>query len=355
MNDSLKAVTQALAFQKPDRLAVSENGFYQEWIENWRTEKNLPRDAMPDDYYGRDLSVHVANETFCPTEMQQLRQDGPYIIVDDGWCRHVKKRPGTYFSEVVDRRFKLPGDLEKIAFEPADLDIRYQGLNERIEKDRQKGMAVFVKTGGIFIRSSFFRGETEFLMDLAMDKSFAKAISKKVADHLLAIGLETLKRTNTYDTGVWIYDDMCNVSNPMFSPATFEEIFLPLYKDMIKKYKSAGVNKVILHCDGNLMPLIDMIIEAGFDGINPVERNAGLLVEKLVPKYHGKLAFIGGICNTQILPGNDMNEISRHVEAAVEAGKNGGLIIGTHSVGPDISVQAFDLYRSIIKEKGAYK
>ncbi len=355
MNDSLKIVKQALAFETPDRLPVSENGFYQEWIQNWRTCKNLPDDAMPDDYYGRDLSVHVANETFCPTDMKQLREEGPYVIVDDGWSRHVKQRPGTYFSQVVDRQFKTPSDLDKIEFEPADLDIRYEGLNGRIEKDRRKGMAVFVKTGGIFIRSSFFRGETEYLMDLAMDKSFAKAISKKVADHLLAIGLETLKRTNTYDTGLWIYDDMCNVSSPMFSPTTFEEIFLPLYKDMIAQYRSAGVSKIILHCDGNLLPIIDMLIEAGFDGINPVERNAGLLIEELVPKYYGKLAFIGGICNTQILPGNEMHIISKHVEAAVEAGRNGGLILGTHSVGPDISVEAFDLYRKIIKERGAYK
>jgi hypothetical protein len=38
----------------------------------------------------------------------------------------------------------------------------------------------------------------------------------------------------------------------------------------------------------------------------------------------------------------------------IEAGRHGGLIIGTHSIGPDVSADAYDYYRRIVAEVGAY-
>ena len=77
-------------------------------------------------------------------------------------------------------------------------------------------------------------------MDIAGDPSFAKALTDKVADHLIEIGKESLRRGDLYDTGLWIYDDMGNNLQPMMSPAAFEKIFLPAYKRMVKSLKEAG-------------------------------------------------------------------------------------------------------------------
>ncbi|MFH1615900.1 MAG: uroporphyrinogen decarboxylase family protein [Planctomycetota bacterium] len=351
--NSRKIVTQALSFQRPDRLPVFD-GFWQEFTTKWRQEKTIAADVDIIDYYWVDLAVPVAREELFPTQIREVRKEKDCVIVDDGWGRLVKTKPGTYFCEPVERVFNSPSDLDGIEFESPQLDMRYNELLEIVSVNRKKGRAVFVKIGGVFIRSSYFRGEIEFLMDMACDEPLARAIAQRVADHLLEIGLESLKRADAYDFGVWIYDDMCNLAGPMFSPATFERIFLPIYKKMISKLKAAGARRVILHCDGNLGPVLDMIIEAGFDGINPVESAAGLDVIKLVEKYHGTLSFIGGVCNTHVLPSRDEKRIREHVEAIVEAGRNGGLIIGTHSIGPDIAVPDYETYRNVVAEKGNY-
>jgi uroporphyrinogen decarboxylase len=138
----------------------------------------------------------------------------------------------------------------------------------------------------------------------------------------------------------------------MFSPAVFADVFLPVYRRMVATLKAAGAPRVLLHCDGNLMPLLDLLVEAGFDGINPVEYGAGIDVGELLPRYWGKLCFVGGVCNTHILPRGDAAAIRRHVERLVDAGRNGGLVIGTHSIGPDISVASYELYRRIVLECG---
>ena len=100
--------------------------------------------------------------------------------------------------------------------------------------DDKRRHCVFGKTGGPYLRSTYLRGEAEFLMDIAGDPGFARAIADKMADHLIAVGLEQLRRWELYETGIWIYDDMAYNRGPMFSPAQFEQVFLPAYRRMIR-------------------------------------------------------------------------------------------------------------------------
>jgi len=350
---SQKIVEQALSFKTPDRLPVFES-YWAEFVNIWRMA-NPSVSAAIEDYYGIDLAIIVAKEEFFPLSMKEIKRDGEDVYKDDGWGRIIRTRPGTYFMEPVERLLNKPSDLDKLHFDPPNLDCRYGVLLDQAEPHRAKGRAVFVKIGGPFIRTSFFRGETEFLMDLACDEAFAREMVERVGEHLLQVGLESLKRADAYDFGVWIYDDMANINSPMFSPQVFERIFLPVYKHIVSTLKAAGARWVILHSDGNIGPVLDLLVEAGIDGINPVEAAAGLDVVSLLKKYYGKLRFIGGVCNTHVLPGNDKAQIKRHVEAIIEAGRNGGLIIGTHSIGPDITPQSYDYYRSIISDKGTFK
>lgn len=349
-NNSAKIVKQALSFLKPDRLPVCD-GFWGGFVENWRKERNQPENADIEDYYWIDLKVLVALEQFFPSQMGEIKKEGKDVYSNDGWGRVIRTKPGTYFSEPVERVFNKPADLDKIEFEPSDLDIRYEGFIKEVSRQRHKGRAVFVKIGGPFIRSSYFRGETDFLMDMAEDEGFTRAQVEKVGAHLLEIGLESLRRAEAYDFGLWIYDDMCNINGPMFSPKTFERVFKPTYKKMISAFKEAGARWVILHCDGNLLPLLEMLIECGIDGLNPVEYGAGLDIVKLMKKYGKRLSYIGGVCNTHILPGGDEKRIRGHVAAIIEAGRNGGLVIGSHSIGPDVSIENYELYRKTIMAK----
>lgn len=354
-NNSVKIVKQALSFETPDRLPVFVGYIWQEFIENWKKQRNIPADEHFEDYFPVDLCTLRPRETFFPSEIGPVGQKDGYVLSKDGWGRTIRTREGTRFSETVDTILKTQADLDKIAFESASMDSRYTDVIEWAKTYRAQGKAVFINTGGPFLRSSFLRGEMEFLMDMVADEPFAIALVEKVGDHLMQIGLEALKRCKSHDFGVWIYDDMCNILSPMFSPAAFEKILLPVYKKIVAAYKAAGARWVMLHCDGNLLPFLDMIIEAEIDGINPVEHAAGLDVVELIEKYHGKLSFIGGVCNTHILPCGNQERIHRHVEAIVDAGKNGGLVIATHSVGPEVPLENYELYRQIVADKGYYR
>ncbi len=192
------------------------------------------------------------------------------------------------------------------------------------------------------------------MIDIASDPEFARTLADRMGDFLTGIGLEALERSGLYHTGIWIYDDIAYNHNPMCSPASFERVFLPTYRRMVRAFKGAGAKKVILHSDGNIAPLLDMLIDAGFDGINPVEPKAGMDVVALKETYGGRLAFVGGMCNARVLPAGSFEEIRRETRRILEAGRDGGIVIGSHSIGDDVPVASYECYHATVREEGRF-
>jgi uroporphyrinogen-III decarboxylase len=193
------------------------------------------------------------------------------------------------------------------------------------------------------------RGDANFLCDMAADPGFARELAGRIGRHLTEVGLEELRRWDLYDTGIWVFDDMASNQGPLFSPRTADAILVPVWADMVRAFKAAGAAKVILHSDGNIDLLLDRFIEIGFDGINPVEPKAGMDLPALRRRYGDRLALLGGLDNAHVLPRGDVAEVRRHVEAIVAAGREGGVVAGMHSVGPDISVGTYDAVIDVMR------
>lgn len=349
---SQERVMKALNFELPDRVPML-HGFWPEWEKMWRQEKGLPADASAEDYYQVDTHIAVGDETPYPTRAEELKREGDFIYSRDGWGQTKRTRQSvSYFYEQLSFAYDDKANLVYGDFDPVNLPERYAAIDARIDRLKQR-YCVFAKTGGPFIRTYFMRGEVPFLMDMASDPALAKELVMRTAHHLAAIGVEELRRWSLQDTGIWIYDDMASAQNPMFSPRAAEQILAPAWAYMVDQYRQAGAAKVILHSDGNIAPLLDLLIDCGFDGINPVEYRAGLDAVKLHEKYP-KLALLGGLDNVHILRSGTSDEIREHTKYILSAGKEGGFALGTHSIGPDISVANWEAAFETWQEFGQY-
>ncbi|MEM1515833.1 MAG: hypothetical protein QXL85_08275 [Candidatus Bathyarchaeia archaeon] len=74
----------------------------------------------------------------------------------------------------------------------------------------------------------------------------------------------------------------------MVSPKFLFEEWLPRVKKVIAPIKRRGM-KALFHSDGNIWSFIDNLIDAGFDGINPLEPIAGMSIGKVKAKYGDRL------------------------------------------------------------------
>lgn len=346
-------VLRALDFKQPDRVPRCDH-YWPEFVEAWRREKKPGPDASIYQYYrSPDVLVVVGDEGVYPSRAGKLRSEGGYTWERDSWGRVVKVRTGAWMQLPVEAALKERSDLDRLAFEPATMDSRYAKI-EAVAPAMKKHYCLLAKTGGPFLRGTFIRGEEDFLIDLVEDPVWAGEFVMRLTDHLTAVGLEELRRCDLYETGIWIYDDIAANWGTMMSPGTWERIFHPAYCKMISTWKRAGARRVLFHSDGNIWPVLDMLVEAGIDGINPLEHRSGMDAVKVREKYGKRLALLGGICNSAILPGGDRDEIRRHVERVLSVGKEGGLVIGSHSIGPDVTVDVYDYYIGLLDEHANY-
>lgn len=346
---SKERVVTTLDFQPADRVPRFDE-FWPEFIEMWQEEKNLGPDADISEYYGIDIRIAVGREGFLPTRAEVLEDTEEYTIERTDWGEIVqRKKQAGWFYQQLEALVQEKSDFEKVTPDPSDLLLRYEHIDGHIAEWKRK-YCVFAKTGGPFIRTQFLRGQEQLLYDMAEDPQFATEMFMFTAKHLTQIGLEELRRWDLYDTGIWIFDDIASVKGPLFSPKMAEELLAPAWSYMVEAYQRAGAHKVILHSDGNLLPLLDLFVDIGFDGINPVESRTGMDVVKLREKYGERLALIGGLDNAGILPRGNRPEITEHVMHCLSIAGEGGFIIGAHSIGPDISVATVDYVTELICE-----
>ena len=97
------------------------------------------------------------------------------------------------------------------------------------------------------------------------------------------------------------------------------------------------------HSCGAIVPFLPVLIEAGFDIINPVQINAKGMDSKMLKKEFGKdLTFWGGGIDTQrVLPFGTPDEVRRQVLEQCEIfGRDGGFVFNTvHNIQANVPVE----------------
>ena len=201
-------VRAALRFEAPDYVPYRD-AYWGEFINRWRPAHGLPPrlDIAPDDafedaemeaHYGVDLAVAIADETPWPSRVEELGSDGQYALVRTGWGDTVRRRTGASFETVLQVALDDKGDLDRLAFEPPRADGRYAGYLRQVAdlRGRRNPPFIFCKVGGPFLRPSRLRGFEQWLADIAEDPAFAAELAARVTDHLIEVGLESLRRAD---------------------------------------------------------------------------------------------------------------------------------------------------------------
>ena len=353
--NSYQRVMAAITFQTPDRLPRWDSyRSFGTFVERWRAEKGLPN-SDPEDYYKIDVTMVSCDEGPFLSQQGVVGHEGDYEVFLDFWGRTLRQRPGdAYFMETIRTMLDDKAALDRLEFEDPTADHRFEKYVKKVEQERAAGRLAFTKVGGVYCRSQFMRREDRLLMDMATDESFSRQLFERVGEHLLQIGLAQLRRTNSWETGIWVFDDFANNRGPMFSPAMWEKYLMPVYSHLIETWRAAGCKHFFMHSDGNIVPNMDNLVAVGFEGFNPLEPRAGINLFELRKKYAQRVVFFGGVCNTRILPRGDKTEIEAFVRPLIELGRDGGLIIGTHSIGDDTPLSSYDYYIKLLDEHANY-
>ncbi len=358
-------VKAAFDFEPPDHVPLFDL-YWGGFVTVWRERHGLPArpdipldDVVYDDedilsYFHVDMYQVIPTEEPWPSLKEEMGRDGEYIIERDGWGRIIQRKATSPYGAPLEVRLVEKSDLDELEFEPPELEQRYAPMLEGMGRaQRMKHRPyIFLKTGGPFLRSSFLRGEYQWYVDIAKDPQFVEAVAARVTDHLIAVGIEAWHRSNLPDASIWIYDDIASNNGLLISPKSYERLFLPQVRRMVEAFDKAGVPHVGYHSDGDIRSVVDGLVDAGISILNPVEPRANMDVVELRCRYGKQLAFVGGLCNSRILPAGSDEEVRQHVEHVLSIADEGGLVIGSHSIGNDVTRERYDLLMEILYQHG---
>lgn len=154
--------------------------------------------------------------------------------------------------------------------------------------------------------------------------------------------------------GYALCSDYCLNVGPFLSPAQFSEFVTPYLAKLIKGYRELGFY-TIKHTDGNIMPILDQIVEAKPDALHSIDPQAGMDIAKVKKMYGDKICLIGNV-NCGLMDSGTEEETAASARYALKSGMpGGGYIFSTSNcVYTGMEMKKYELILDIWRKEGNY-
>ena len=155
--------------------------------------------------------------------------------------------------------------------------------------------------------------------------------------------------------GFILCSDYCFNTGPFFSPKKFAKFVTPFLKQVIAGYRELGFY-VIKHTDGNIMPIVDQIIDANPHALHSIDPQAGLDIAEIVQIYGDKVCICGNV-NCGLMQTGTEDEVIASAEYSLEQGmKSPGYIFCTSNcIYTGMPLDRYELILDVWRKKGIRK
>ena len=195
--------------------------------------------------------------------------------------------------------------------------------------------ALFWLMRGAFVRSWRLMGMANLMIQMIENPEFVH----RVAELVTGYNLEQLNMLAEAGLDVLVVeDDIASTYAPLISPEHFSQLILPYNRQIVDRAHSMGL-RVVRHSDGNLWSILDMLLDAGYDGLNPLEPQAGMGLNEVKQYCGDKVCLLGNIDCMDLLPSGTVQEVDAAVKQAIDtAGTGGGYIVcSSNSLHPNVN------------------
>ncbi|MFX0087928.1 MAG: uroporphyrinogen decarboxylase family protein [Candidatus Hodarchaeota archaeon] len=206
-------------------------------------------------------------------------------------------------------------------------------------------------TGGILESCTWIVGLNAFFTDLYQHYDFFDYLIDKIAHNVfIPYWEETLRELGEYVDIVLIGDDFGMQDRMIISPRMFRELVKPRLRDVIITIKKSANVKVMLHSCGSIFPIIDDLIEIGFDILNPLQPQAkNMDHQKIKEKFGKKLCLHGGVDIQRVMPRSTQEEVQQEIQSVLTTlgvDKTGYILATAHNILADVPAENINAYIS---------
>ena len=255
------------------------------------------------------------------------------------------------YPNAVEYPIKTMKDLDKLTIPDTDVEYRYEDIKDAIKKVGDE-KAVIIKVRDVFSQPRDLMGYENFLVGFYTQPELVNQLieisvdyNSKIAKNARELGGEIIV------TG----DDIASNSGLLISPDMYRKQIYPHYKRLVQNFKEMGYI-VIKHTDGNIMEVIDDLIDSGIDCLDPIDPLAGMDIGLIKERYGQKICLKGNIDCVKTLVSKPPEDVIKEVkECILKASPGGGHIISSsNSIHSGINPENYKVFLDAVKEYGKY-
>ena len=352
MQSGREAICRMMRGERADHVPLYDNPWgdtLRKWVKQGMPTDERENPVNPTEHFGFDIVVcggwidwqpkRGVHEVIEETEEWRIVRNGAGALLK--WWKHKSGTP-----EHVDFHMTSREIWEKeyrpllVEFDPGRAG-NVKTIAENLAKWRARGKWTCYGTQFIWENMRASMGDYTMYMALVTDPEWIHDFNQVYTDLYKKCFRILIEEAGKPD-GVWIYEDLGYKEHLFCSPKTLERLIFPYYKEMVDFFHSYGI-PVVLHSCGFQEPALPLIVQAGFDALNPMEVKAGNDIFKFAERYGDKLVFIGGL-DARILESGDREIIRKGVIDFLTGMKERGarFVYGSdHSLSTNIDYEDF--------------
>jgi uroporphyrinogen decarboxylase len=213
-------------------------------------------------------------------------------------------------------------------------------------------VARMVTSHGVYMTACDLRGTEQLLLDMALDKPFAKTLIERVTNNMDELLSAYLQACGEYVDMIELPgDDYASNVNLIISPKMFREFVKPALVQLVTTIKTYREDiKVMLHSDGLIEKLLPDFVDIGIDVVHPMEPVPAMDQDRVKQEFGDKLAFLGTIDISHAMPGSQADVIEEVKARIKQFAQGGGYVLAPSNhlqadVPPENVVTLFDAAR----------
>jgi uroporphyrinogen decarboxylase len=163
---------------------------------------------------------------------------------------------------------------------------------------------------------------------------------------------------NCIDIGadiIFVTTDIATSVGPMLSPKDTQRFIMPYNIKIVQSTKSRGV-PCLRHTDGDIWQIFQLLVDAGYDAIHPIDPTAGMDLGEAKTKYGDKICLMGNVDCSHLLTWGNPDEVRAAVKKCIQqAGKGGGYICtSSNTIHVAVKPENYVAMVEAIREYGKY-
>ncbi|PWH17530.1 MAG: hypothetical protein DDG58_07890 [Ardenticatenia bacterium] len=315
MMNSHERVIAALQRQVPDRVPILE------WFVHPKVYQTIIPGSNWADFVDQiGLDAIVAHFMFEGTFKEERIDDKTLV---NEW--------GVVFGVTAEHKAPIEGPIKTLAdlrrYTPPDPQAphRLGNLPDYVKRFKGKKAIVWCQRAEFMWAAELCRLD-DFLAFMIEQPRLVHEVLDMVNEFAIALARRAVRAGAEV---IMLGDDIAYRTAPMISPQMYNEFIRPRLARIVQAIHDEGAF-VVKHSDGNLWPILDMIISTGIDAINPLEPVAEMDIGEVKRRYGDRVCLIGNIDCGDLLSYGTPDQVRRMVRETIRtAGVGGGYIVSS--------------------------